>query len=221
MSNDIYLNRIASQHRVQPKYIAWLSVLLDKVQDLIDVAGQIDSAFDVEQAVGIQLDMIGQSVGVSRLLTFEPVYAPSALLTDEFYRTIIKARISLNQWDGTTAGIHSLWDDIFGGYTMEVVDNQNMTMTIRVYGLTTEFESEYISHGYAAPKPQGVGLNYNFVLQLELSSEIFFGGRPVNMRAAFTLRPRIFTGDLGSYGEVTVGGSVVNMRTQFTLRSTQ
>ncbi|MDL2289084.1 DUF2612 domain-containing protein, partial [Oscillospiraceae bacterium OttesenSCG-928-F05] len=134
MYEDKYLNRITSQHKIQPKYMAWLAALLDKLNDLAEVALQMDLAYDLDEAVGAQLDVIGELVGVSRLLTFEPQNAPSALLSDDDYRLIIRARISLNQWDGSTAGIYQLWADIFPEATIEVVDKQDMSMAIRVYG---------------------------------------------------------------------------------------
>jgi len=215
--DDKYLDRITSQHKTKPLYMAWVAALLEKVQDLIDLLELIDAAFDLDDAVGAQLDTLGEFVGVKRLLNFEPIYAPSALLTDEDYRTIIKARISLNNWDGTTAGIYDLWSEVFPEATIEVVDNQDMTMSIRVYGLYSRFVAEYISHGYAAPKPQGVGLNYDFIFTIDLQSRLFIGAKVANTRSRFTLSSRVMSEALTVTGDVYAGGAVANMRTWFTL----
>lgn len=213
---DKYLNRIASQHKIRPKYMAWLAALLEKIQDLEDLAAQIDTAFDLDSAVGVQLDMIGQSVGVNRLLNFEPVYA-SARLSDDHYRTILRARISLNQWDGTTDGIRRIWDGIFNGYTLEVVDNQDMTMTLRVYGLKSMFESVYISRGYAAPKPEGVGVNYEFILTFTVESSLYIGARLTNTRDRFEWQPKAAPEDMSVGTDVYIGGIVGSVRDAFVL----
>ncbi|MCL2084992.1 MAG: DUF2612 domain-containing protein [Oscillospiraceae bacterium] len=188
---DKYLNRITSQHKVRPKYMEWLAALLDKIQDLKDLTEQLDAAFDLDKAAGAQLDMIGQLVGVSRLLNFEPIYAPSALLSDHDYRTILRARISLNQWDGTTEGIYRLWSGISPGAAIVVVDHQDMTMTNRIYGLSSPFESEYISRGYVAPKPQGVGINYEFVTETPMP--------PSGIKVAGVAYPGVMTTALPQY----------------------
>lgn len=214
---DKYLNRITSQHKIQPKYMAWLTALLEKLDDLAEVARQMDVSFDLDDAVGAQLDIIGQLVGVSRLLTFEPQNAPSALLSDEDYRLILRARISLNQWDGSTAGIYQLWDDIFPEATIEVVDNQDMSMAIRVYGFENQFASEYISHGYAAPKPQGVGINYEFIFSDTVSTTLYIGARPVDTRIRFNLSRKDLAGDFTITGEPGIGAVVSNTRIRFTL----
>lgn len=214
---DKYLNRIVSQHKIRPKYMAWLKALLDKIQDVIDLVQQLDTAFDVETAVGVQLDMIGHEVGVSRLLNFEPVYAP-ALLPDEYYRLILKAKISLNQWDGTTDGIRSLWGEIFDGYTMDVVDHQDMSMTLKIYGLNSLFESEFISHSYLAPKPEGVRVNYEFVLEVQLQTQIYSGAAVVNTRTEFSLKPKSAFDGLELDSDAFVGG-VIAAFTSFTLPS--
>jgi hypothetical protein len=217
--NDKYLDRITSQHKAQPKYMAWLASLLDKIQDLTDLANMIDPAFDLETAEGVQLDVIGELIGVNRLLSFEPTFAPSALLEDEDYRLILRARISLNQWDGTTAGICTIWADIFPEAAIEVVDNQDMTMTIRVYGLSAMFASEYISNGYAAPKPQGVGTNYEFILSTNIKGMTYIGAKVTSTRTRFDLSSKWLRDDLAMEGEMNAAAFVANTRVRFRLGS--
>jgi len=169
-----YLNRITSQHKTKPKYMEFLAARLQPFIDIAECLETFDAAFDLDTAVGNQLDIIGKYVGVERLLSFQPQYAP-ALLPDDFYRLLLRARISLNNWDGTTAGIQEIWGGVFPNYTIEVVDNQDMTMNVRIYGLQTLFESEIIQHGYITPKPMGVLINFNAIFSITVDSVLYVG----------------------------------------------
>jgi hypothetical protein len=73
----------------------------------------LDNGIYVETAVGPQLDIIGEIVGMSRTLPFEPTDGSSPLLEDEFYRQLIKAKIALNHWDGKLQSIEEAWREIF------------------------------------------------------------------------------------------------------------
>jgi hypothetical protein len=158
-----YLNRITSQHKTKPNFMALLTARLQPFIDLAECLGTFDAEFDLDNAAGNQLDIIGKYVGVDRLLNFQPVYAPSAILDDTYYRMLLKVRISQNNWDGTTEGIQKIWGDVFPEYTIVIVDKQDMTINIRITGLDTPFISELIQHGYIVPKSMGVLVNFFYV----------------------------------------------------------
>jgi hypothetical protein len=174
-----YLNRITSQHKTKPNFMALLEARLQPFIDLAECLGAFDAAFDLDNAIGAQLDIIGRYVGVERLLNFQPQTVP-ALLPDVFYRMLLKARISLNNWDGTTAGIQQIWEEIFPNYTIDVVDNQDMTMFVRITGMQDIFESEIVQHGYIVPKPMGVLINFSVIFQISLEGELFIGGLAIS-----------------------------------------
>ena len=98
-----YLNRITSEHKNKPKFMELVKARLEPFIDLCELLEDIDKSFDLDTASGAQLDIIGQYVGVSRLLDFQPNSADS-LLPDAYYRMLLKARISLNNWDGSIEG---------------------------------------------------------------------------------------------------------------------
>jgi hypothetical protein len=202
-----YLNKITSQHKIRPKFMTWLAATLDFFDDLMDVAEALDPAFDLDTAVGAQLDIIGHTVGIRRLLTFEPEYAPP-LLPDDMYRIAIKAKISLNQWDGTTRGIYELWEGIFPEYQLYVRDNQDMTMTLVISDLENLFISEYMATGQLAPKPQGVLVNYEFVLTRYFEATLYIGSGPPTTKAiVYSPEPEIGL-NVGP-AELHHGGAVV------------
>jgi hypothetical protein len=77
--------------------MALLEARLQPFIDLAECLNTFDAAFDLETAVGFQLDVIGQYVGLSRLLTFQPAGGLSPILDDDMYRILLKAKISKNR----------------------------------------------------------------------------------------------------------------------------
>jgi hypothetical protein len=74
LSNAIpyYLSLVPSQWRAAPKFLSWLAALLQPLVDVGICAAGLNAAFDIDTAVGSQLDVLGQFIGVSRTLPFAP-----------------------------------------------------------------------------------------------------------------------------------------------------
>lgn len=174
-NNKIYLDKITSEHRIRPKYMATNTVYLDKLQDVYDFYLQILYGFDLNTATGEQLDFLGDIVGIGRVLDFEPYYADSKL-DDEKYRKLIRAKISTNQWDGTMQGLISLWKGIFDKYNLKIYDTQDMSIIAEFSGIEDLFEAELINHGLFAPCGQGVGANYRFIMDSKINGQLFISG---------------------------------------------
>lgn len=155
-----YLDLITSQHRTKPNFTAWLSFALAKVYDGLTVANSINSAFDIDNAAGIQLDVIGEILGRSRSLPFQPSDGSAPTLSDSNYQIALKAKISQNQWDGTIPTIYDIWNNLFSDISINIVDNQNMTMDVLIdtNGQIEPVITEMLAAGYIIPKPAGVGL---------------------------------------------------------------
>lgn len=173
-----YLNRITSEHKTKPKFMELVKARLTPFIDLFECLEKMSTLFDLDTAVGNQLDILGEYIGVKRQLNFQPQFANS-LLPDAYYRILLKAQISLNNWDGTIDGIKKLWRETFPDYEIQVIDNQNMTMETRIIGLQSLFESELIQHGYITPKPIGVQVKYSVIIPLLVNSLVFIGGTSV------------------------------------------
>lgn len=181
-----YLNRITSEHKNKPRLIELVKARLEPFIDLCELLEDIDKSFDLDTASGAQLDIIGQYVGVSRLLDFQPNSADS-LLPDAYYRMLLKARISLNNWDGSIEGIKNIWGTVFPEYEIQIVDKQDMTMEARIIGLETLFENELVQHGYITPKPMGVLIDYSVVFSIKLDTRLFIGNAVYNKLLEKTL----------------------------------
>lgn len=188
MSLDTYLNLITSAWRLKPKYIATVSLDVSvqvRVQELMQ---SMIALFDVDTAAGSQLDVIGQWVGVSRNIaipisgvyfswdadytlgwefgtwqdTSQPVDITS--LPDDAYRTLIRAKIAANQWDGTLQGAYAIWASIFPQYTILIQDNQDMSYELAIVGgIVDSLTLALLTEGYIPLKPEGVMVTSYYV----------------------------------------------------------
>lgn len=183
-----YLNLVPSANREQPKFIATLSIGLKvqvRIQELLE---SMIPLFDVDTAIGDQLDIIGEWVGVSRNVaipisgvyftwdgdytvgwdygSWQPSSAPTSItvLPDDAYRTLIRAKIAANHWDGTTDGAYAIWEALFPTITILIQDNQNMTYDLAlVGGIIDSLTLALLTGGYISLKPEGVRISNYFV----------------------------------------------------------
>jgi hypothetical protein len=164
-----YQNLLTSQYANSSKLQAFLYLLLKKFDDVSQCLVQMDTAFDLDGAIGAQLDMLGQIAGVSRTLPFQPSFDVSPVLNDATYRLLIMAKIGQNQWDGTQGALYAIWHNLFPTVTIAVADNQNMTATLFIGGLPSSIlidmivgfaangaTSGTVKNGLIIPRPEGV-----------------------------------------------------------------
>ncbi len=155
-----YLDNITSQHRDKPKYMAWLSSILTILDHAYLVIKSIDINFDIDYAIGKQLDTLGKIIGRKRTLTFQPLNGHNPILDDETYRLVLKAKVAMNMWDGTVPKMYEIWDNIFKDIGLELQDNQDMSFNAYITGYVNQIRQDLIQHGYIVPKPEGVKVNY-------------------------------------------------------------
>ena len=152
MTIDEYLNLITSQHRDKPKFVATVQAMAVNYVYLQDLLRSLHSYFDIDTALGNQLDIIGEWVGVGRNVNIpiDGVYfswndtastgwnngvwngandptSGVTMLPDDSYRLLLKAKIAANSWDGTIPSMMELWETVFPGSHLLIQDNQNMT----------------------------------------------------------------------------------------------
>ena len=181
---DEYLNLITSEHRLQPNYRAMMSAILQPLVDDQNLLDALPLYFDLDTARGDQLDKIGQWIGLSRILPvpltgvyftlddanlgldfgslqgpFDPTTGLVSL-PDENYRVLLKARIVVNQWNGTIPDAYDAWDILFAGTGYNIlIENQSSTMHI-ILALTGPYPDAItlalFLGGYLSVKPAGV-----------------------------------------------------------------
>ena len=157
-----YLGVITSEYQGSPKFLQWLSILLQPLDDASQCLEGMTLAFDLDYAVGVQLDTLGVIIGQSRTMTFQPSNGVSPVLDDTTYRLLLRARIARNQWDGTIDSLQSTWQTLFPGGQISVEDAQNMSATIVLSGAFTSIAQDLIKNDLIVPRPAGVLYNYTF-----------------------------------------------------------
>lgn len=173
------LKLVTSQHCNKPKFMAWLTAVLQPVDDVASLAAGMHTYFDLDTAVGAQMNTLGEIVGVGRALNFQPSGESSPVLNDDLYQLALQAKIAKNQWDGTVDQIPEIWNNLFPQVRLVISDNQDMSMSVLIFGLATQFEKDLVSNGYIIPKPQGVSIAYAYpetkVFAYGLENDIFGG----------------------------------------------
>lgn len=160
MSIDDYLNQVTSQYQSSPKFMAWIKHHIDTLDGAKEILKNFNFYYDIDEAVGKQLDVLGETVGRKRQLNFQPLNGSSPILDDETYRLVIKAKIAMNMWDGLLESMYDIWDNIFTDIKLEIEDNQNMTINAYIVGFVNQIRQYLVQEGMIVPKPEGVKINY-------------------------------------------------------------
>lgn len=179
-----YTNLITSEHADKPKFMAMIALTVQPFIDQQTVLQSMPSLFDLDDAVGSQLDDTGEWIGQSRNLEipltgvyfgfglqgqgwgqgvwrgpFDPVEGLTSL-SDTDYRTLLKARVANNRWDGTIPGAYSFMDPLFPNSLFFIQDNGDMSMYEGLMG-SDEFNAvlfALFTQGYLKTKPLGVNI---------------------------------------------------------------
>lgn len=158
---NFYLDLVTSEHSTKPKYMAWLSVLLTPLIDAIKLNEDVKKAFDLNTAIGAQLNIIGKWLEQPRQVGFQPTDGSSSILSDNYYRIVLKAKVVKNQWKGTISNFYSFWNVLFKGQPLQIylVDNQNMEPVAIIWSSSVDqMMQDLIANNYIVPKPAGLGL---------------------------------------------------------------
>jgi len=184
-----YTSLITSEHQSAPNFMAMVSLLAQWAVDRQNMLASIPGLYDIDDAVGSQLDAVGLWVGASRNLSvpltnvyfsldiaglgldqgviqgpFDPTTGLVSL-PDAQYRILLYATIAANNWDGTIPGAYTAWNTIFEplGYSILIQDYQNMTMGIALIGPTPDAVTlALFKGGYLNLIPAGVGVAFYF-----------------------------------------------------------
>jgi hypothetical protein len=157
-----YLGRLTSEYNQAEIFKSWMLSVLNIASDISNCLQFISSSFDLDYASGVQLDTLGVIVGASRTVPFQPSNSVSPILDDTTYRLLIKATIANNQWNGTIGELYPIWQTLFPGGSIIIIDNQNMTADITVTGNFSSIIKDLISNGMIVPRPQAVEYTYIF-----------------------------------------------------------
>lgn len=155
-----YLNLFTSQYKLSPKFMSWAQKAWQPIDDLTSCLISLSSNYILTYAIGVQLDELGLSIGVSRTVGFQPSGGVSPILDDDTYRLLLLATIARNTWDGKLVSLYAIWQSLFPSGRLIINDNQNMTATIILSGTFTTILLDLIENGYIIPRPEGVLYTY-------------------------------------------------------------
>jgi len=184
-----YTTLITSEYQNSPDFVALVGALTNSGINA-EVVDAIPAAFDLDSAVGVQLDVIGQWVGVSRVvnqvllvgyfgfaddqaaLPFGELgvpnvggrfyelgedFAGTTVLADIEYRTVLRAKIIKNRYDGGQFELEQAMADLFG-MSATITDNGTLNLTINVGGPVSQTDQALVATYDLLPRPGGVAI---------------------------------------------------------------
>lgn len=180
-----YLKLITSAWQGKPKFTAVITADTSVQVQVLNLLASMIALFDLDVAAGNQLDIIGQWVGISREVaipsagvyftwdgtdytlgwdygSWAPPTTPVTItsLPDDAYRTLIRAKIAANRWDGTTTGAYAIWDAIFPTFKILIIDHQDMSYDLAIVGgIVDSLTLALLTGGYLPLKPEGIRIN--------------------------------------------------------------
>ena len=183
MSGDVtpYTNLLTSEHNQKPNFVASVTASVQPFADALAVLSTFPTLFDIDTAVGSQLDIVGEWIGASRELAipltgvyfawdtaglgwdegyWQGPFDPSTglvSLNDTDYRTLLLAKIANNLWDGTVPNAYQFLAPVFPDNLIIIQDNGDMSMYIGVLGPSLDaVKTSLLENGYLDLKPAGV-----------------------------------------------------------------
>lgn len=175
-------DRIYAQYRDKPKAVAWYAIARKLGGDISAAAEAVRKSYDIDTAVGDQLDVIGRIVVAPRSFVGNVLMNPglfaltdgdefgdegamfSALtinqdaeLSDELYRLVIRAKIAKNNGDATIENILQAINFLLpGADVIRVTDGEDMSFSIEFAGAISNLERYALLNADLVPKPQAV-----------------------------------------------------------------
>ena len=150
MNVDEMLSLFSPAVRGMPKFMALAEAALRQIADLQHVVSEIPNAFSLNEACGVQLDVIGGNFGIPRK------DVPGGV-TDSVYRDYLRSKLALWRWDGTNEGVPAALAAAYPDGNVVISDNVNGSVNVRVTGSTPSNLSDTI------PVPAGISKNVTVV----------------------------------------------------------
>lgn len=194
-------------------FMAVVAALVQPAADTAALYHSMPVLYNLDLAVGTQLDTVGKWIGPTRYLSEaitgvyfsfdipglgfdQGIWNPSGgsdvltALPDEEYRLLLYATVAANHWDGTVPGaekvLNTFWNPM--GYSEFIIDNQDMTMSFLLIGPPlTPLVSALYNGGYLDVVPASVGVANHYYLPGS-------GGIPTNPIFGFDLSTPLVAG---------------------------
>ena len=182
-SAEGFCNLISAYHRRRPRFRATVETSVAPAVAVAGVVVGFPQAYDLDDAVGAQLDVVGEWLGYTRFVRYplphswfswgdaargwgkgrwrvpEDPKIGITRLDDGIYRRLLKAKVLLNHWDGrvSTAGrIFEVFLDDPDTYPF-VVDKQDGRQRLGIAGeIPSLIYLQMLANDYLPARPAGV-----------------------------------------------------------------
>jgi hypothetical protein len=188
-----YEDLLIIQYSDKPKASAMVSAIVNRFKNTFDTLSMFETEFDLDTARGVQLDIIGKIVGISRnvenvipkiffgfddninakgfglaqFFTLDQSEYSDTQLTDSDYRFFIKMKIIKNMAKATMADDDSrnINSVLFSlfGGNAYFIDNKDMTLDLYIENSSRAYLLPFAQSFDLIPLPQAVGINYVFL----------------------------------------------------------
>lgn len=122
-----YPDLITLEHISKPNFVEMVKETTQPFVDIIQFLGLIPTTYyDIDVAIGVQLDTLGLLIGVPRPGGF----------SDDYYRIILKVRILNNHWQCNKPSAYELANELFSGlgFSFFIEDHADLSITLGVIG---------------------------------------------------------------------------------------
>ena len=181
-----YVNLITSEHISRPKFVATVGGTAQPFADMLALMNTVNSnLYDLDSAVGVQLDVLGSLVGAPRFqvsnaslysFAFDTVglgldqgvwQSGMVGIPDYHYRLYIKMIILINRWNGSKNSAYGIMATLLNpfGYYIYIEDLLNQTMNlglISTSGVPDALIIAMFQAGLFDFRPLGVTIMHHF-----------------------------------------------------------
>jgi Protein of unknown function (DUF2612) len=167
---NYYCALLLMQYKNLPKANSTIAVFVSMVI-MNQLPSQVQLAYSLDTAVGVQLDVIGKYAGVKRT---GYVFSGPVTLDDDDFRIIIQMAIAQNNSGSSLADIQNLLHKFFDG-TLLIFDYQSMRIDYLFDSTSgSNLLAQFFVRQGSLPKPMGVQMG---VLIFAPTTNNFFGFR--------------------------------------------
>ncbi len=193
-------NRIYAQYRDKPKIRQWFNITPTLGAELETAFNDVAHSYDIDDAEGEQLNVIGRIVGIDRSfesqISFEVTTqyggtnnastwgglgaqyqttgrTISGEVSDAIFKTLIKAKIAKNNSPATLDGVCEALRYITNVDIIRVIDNEDMTFSVSFGQQLDPIAREVFNTFDVVPRPQGVQFS-GYTEETEIT---IYGGR--------------------------------------------
>ncbi len=182
-----YTTLITSEHNQKPKFVSVVDLVANGIGDVTALMNSLPSQFDLDNAVGNQLDIVGEWIGQSRNIPnvvtinyfgfsdnpnaagFGDLNNPaaggpffdlggstgtSAVLDDGTYRTVLRAKILTNQFDGRVTSLEAVLA-LVTGVASNIYDPGTRVVTIALAAPVSATIQALLTNVDLLPRPGG------------------------------------------------------------------